>query len=110
MKINVDQVLQVYGKTPGKKEDLVDAATGEPILLRTVCINALMYFNPKEPEPINEEEKKRRGKIADKIFEGGDVELESAEIAKIEAIMGKFFPTLVYNAVYVLLEQKEEKK
>lgn len=106
MKIDVDQVLMSYGKVSGTKEEIVDKTNGEKVTLRVICINALMYFNAKNPENIDGVEKLARGKIADKIFEGGVVELDSKEITKIEDILGKFFSTMIHNAVYNLLEQK----
>lgn len=96
MKINFDQQIKDLTGNPIKEE-------GKEVVLKTVCVNALLASNPKKE--ISGQEKLDRYELARKVNDGGEVEITSEEIVKIKESVD-IYPTIIYGEVCNLLEQK----
>lgn len=95
MKVNFDSVLVDLDGEP-----IVER--GEEIMLKKVCINALL--NPEQEEGAVKAEKYV---LALDINKGGERELKSEDIVLIKKCVGKAFGPIIVGQVFDLLEGKE---
>jgi len=89
MKINVaTKLLDMDGKEiPASAEP--DA---EPVTLCKIAVEALMGIYKDEPD-LSGEEKVKRFKLAMKLRDGDEPDLEVEELALIKKLIGKAFPS-----------------
>lgn len=84
-------------ETQGKGEDRKEVE----LTLAKMCARALFY--PKQqPEPGDK--KAERGRLAFRIYDAEEMELESNDIVLIKQCVGEFLSPLVVTQVYDLLK------
>jgi len=99
MKVNFNQIITDLDEKP-----IIDSVTSEMVILKKVCINALLGNVPNEE--VKGTEKLSRFTLAKKINDAGDYEVEITveEVAKIKELIAKFFTTLIVGKCYSMLE------
>lgn len=100
MKINVTQKLVSF------KGETLKGEGNEEATLRSVCVNALLGFYPKEE--ITGTEKMERYKLAKLIDSEDEPDLESEQITKIKDLVAKSMTTIVVGQAWQMLEKKLE--
>jgi hypothetical protein len=82
-------------------EDLIEK--GQPINLKTVCVNALLAQFRDETD-IDGIEKVKRYKLSTKIYDSnGNIDLSSEEISLIKKLVGKAFSTIIVGQAFDML-------
>ena len=76
---------------------------GKPLTLGIVAGAALLTDAPK----LDARTKVKRFILAQKIFEGGEINLEVEEIAEIKKIIGEIYPPLIVGRSWELLEGED---
>ena len=98
MKIDFNVVLKALnGET-------VKGPKSEDIMLKDVCINALNSA-AEDMTKVNGQDKYRRGKLAQKIYNAeGPLEISSEDITLVKNLIGKKFEPHVVMATWDLLD------
>ena len=87
------------------KENIVTAEKGEKIILKTVCVNALLSMQgEKKGEEIDGNEKIKRFLLAEKIQKCDEIDLKLENIVKIKNIIGILYTPLIVGQVCSILE------
>lgn len=95
MKIDFDAVLKTLDGEEIKNGD-------KTVMLKTVAVESLLNPNGKEqPEPMVKVE---RFKLAQKIHDGGEIDLQSEDIAMIKKLIGESYAPLIVGQAYEMLE------
>jgi len=98
MKVKVNEALKSFDGKPLKDVD----ANGQAVdaTIRTAMINALL-------SPVQKEsglEKVKKYKLAQKIYDGDEIDLDVDEIKLIKDRIGEVYPPVVVGQVYEILE------
>lgn len=112
MKINFSQSITNLAGEPLKERDENLKETDKAITLSAICVNSLLAILPDaqgRPQVVTGQEKVKRFQLAQKINRGGEIELETEEIAKIKDMVGKVQNVLVTGQAFKMLEGKKEK-
>ena len=78
-------------------------AKPEPLVLRTVLINALMAQFENE-QNLEGTKKIKRYMLAQKLSTNDSVELEAEEIAMLKDLTGKAYATVAVGGIWALLD------
>lgn len=106
MKIDFDSAITDLNKKEIKTP--IDGKEGV-LTLKTISVNALLAELPlnQRENPETGREKLKKFKLAEKINDGGEVELTAEDISLIKEKIGKTYATLIVGKSYELLEQEE---
>ena len=76
----------------GQDGKLIQDADGKPkpLLVSTILINVLLSSNPQKEPNLSNADARARGRLADKIGVGGNIEIDSLEVAIIEKALEKY--------------------
>lgn len=81
-----------------------DSKTGDPLTLKTICINSLLASD-RESEQESGEKKYERYLLAQKIHAGKEEDFKAEDIALIKKLVGKIYIPLVVGRAYQLLDK-----
>ncbi len=96
MKIDFDATLKTLDGEEIKNGDKV-------VNLKTITVDALLNPNGKEqPKPMVKVE---RFKLAQKIHEGGEIDITVENAAMIKKLIGEGYAPLVVGQAYEILEE-----
>ena len=101
MKVNVNQTLKgVDGVEPLKGQD------GRPLILKDICITALLTPNQQEDEKKKWDKYELYKKLREGVKEGEEinVELKSEEITTLKQALGKTQTPLIMGQGWEMLE------
>lgn len=101
MKIDVTQNLIGIDGEPMKDMPDTKDRKGEPVVLKTLLVNALMA--QLEGDNPDGEEKVKRYELAKNIHDGCELDLLPEQIVKIKALVGKVYSTAVVGPVFTIL-------
>ena len=76
---------------------------GEPLMLASVIVNAMMA-SPERGDQDTGEQKLKRYRLGMKVLDGGMVEISNEDAVLINARVGQFYGPLVVGQVYDILE------
>lgn len=97
MKIDFSQkILNLSGKGM-PREDKTDS------MLSDFCVNALLATLPGE-ENLSKIDKLKRGKLAEKVYEQGEVDITVEEAALLQTLIGKAYGPLIVMRTDAMLE------
>ncbi len=96
MLINFDKTIKALDGT-----DLQEG--GQPVLFKDLIVGALLANHADEPG-LSGMAKFNRGKLAEKVFAGGDLELPVEDIAIIKDMIGKYCTPLVVFQIFDYIE------
>ncbi|MGH9864812.1 MAG: hypothetical protein ACRD4H_05285 [Candidatus Acidiferrales bacterium] len=101
MLVNFDRNIKALDGT-----DLVerDQQSGElkPVPMKDLIVGALLANNPGET--LSGIDKFHRGKLAEKVFAGGDIELPIEDVTKIKDVIGSYCTPLVVFQIFDYIE------
>jgi len=97
MKVNFSQAIKDFEGETVKDE------MGKELSLSEICVKAILALFKSE-ENISGEEKYKRYKLSDKIYNKSEVELSAEEVAEVKKLVGKMYSPLVVGLVYDILE------
>ena len=102
MEINFDQKLKTLDG-----EDLKMQGTNEAVDLKTVCLQSLISSTDND-QTIKPEKKLTYYKLAQKINDGGKVDIKVEDIADLKKLIGNnpMMNIIVVGQVYLMLEGK----
>ena len=106
MKINFDSAIKNL-----KGVDMKSIADGKetPLILKEIVVTALLAdVNIQGERPETGQEKLKKFKLAQKIEQGGEIDLIAEDISFIKEKVGKTYTTLIVGRVYELLENSTE--
>lgn len=95
MLINFDQIMKNMDGTDMLEND-------KSIPMKTFISNALLSVH-LEPN-ISGMDKFKRGELAKKVYDGGNLEISSEDITMIKDAVGKYYPPLVVLPVFSYIE------
>ena len=86
-KIDVTNPILALGGKPFVGEG------GRPQLLRDVLVNVLAQSDPQKK--VSAKDKIRQGKLAEKIFENDEVELDAEQVAQLKHLVSDGYPNTI---------------
>lgn len=99
---NFDQLVLGLGDGPIVDND------NKQLTLKDLAVKALIEnYSDERPEG---QEKRRRGQLAKKIFNGGVVSLSQREIDTVKTLVGKGYPPVIVDAIWGILEGPGERR
>ena len=106
MKINFDQQFTTLDGSILKARVKDDSGEEKErtFTLKWACTESLLASYPREE--IKGEEKMKRFRIAFKIEQGGEIDLESEEITKLKELIGINCSPLIVGQAWKMLEGK----
>lgn len=94
MKIDLSTTILDLDKKPIKDGE-------KDFTLATACCNALL--TPEQGETSGEE-KVKRFRLAEKVYDGGEQELSVDDVALLKKLIGKIYPPLVVGRAFEILD------
>jgi len=106
MKMNINQKLLGVDGVEALKGD-----KGMPLLLKDICITALLTPNQQDAEKVKWDKYEVFKKLRDAVKEGDEiwVELRSEEITMLKQAVGKTQTPLIMGQIWEMLEGGESK-
>lgn len=103
MEIDFNQILKQMDGT-----DILDEKEKQPMLLKNICINALLI--PLDPqERIGGPEKMKRYDLAQKIYNTKNkLSVDAERITLLKKLVGDLYPPMIVGQVYRMLEGEKE--
>lgn len=74
---------------------------GKPGLMKDVIFNALIVPD----KDMDGEGKFKRGKLAERVYSGGEQDFKPEELALMKEVIGKFYPQVVVVRVWEFLDK-----
>ncbi len=103
MKIDFPKELTELGGEVLKDEK------GEPVTMKTVCINALMNLSQDDAN-LSGEDKLKRFDLATVIYAGENPDIKVEDVALIKTLVGKMFMPLIVGQAWRHLDPPTEQK
>lgn len=94
---NFDLALKTRSGEAMRDED------GKPALMKNIIVNALDMNPPMGLKPLTGEQKHIRATLAQRVFEGGDIELKDKESVMIKEAVEMHHP-LIVGQIYDYLD------
>lgn len=92
-----------------KTEFSMDPSKCDVLTLGAASANALLLNDPDNPN-LDDKEKRRRGNLADRLFHGGNIDLDPKDIVLIERMISKVYGNLVIMRAFPLLDPNIDKR
>jgi hypothetical protein len=92
-----------------KIEYAKDPSNCEALTLGGAAANALLVNDPDNPN-LDEKEKRRRGNLADRLFRGGNIDLDPKDVVLIQRMISKVYGNLVIMRALPLLDPNIDKR
>jgi len=96
MKINFSKVMLDLEQKPLKEGD-------RDLTLGPICSNALLMPFPDETD-LEGTEKVKRFRLAEKLYQGGEVDVSPEEIVLIKKLASKAYAPLLVGRIYEVLD------
>ena len=100
MKVNFAQVLEQLDGTP------ITGENNAPFTLSMCAVNALLQPTTQTIPPI---EKVRRARVAERVYEAGEIDISPEDIVLIRECIGVWYPPLIVMKAYRLLGDDDGK-
>ena len=109
MKVNVTKVLRTLAgdelRNPTVRCDKCGyVLEGEPITLRSVCVEALLRPREQQRAALSGEEKLKRYVLAQKVNVEDELDLTAKEIVTLKDTIAEIYPPLVVGQAWQILE------
>jgi len=101
--VNLDQVLTEFDGTTPLVDETQKGEGPVPVVLNKVCFRALVSTYADERN-VTGEDKYKRGKLAERVYNGGVVDLEAKEIELIKELVGKAYSPIIVGQAWDMLE------
>jgi len=82
-----------------------DKEQSKSVLLKTICVNALLGVYDDDAK-LSGEEKLRRYQLAGRLYKGGTCEVTTEEVVLLKQLSARAYPALVCGQAMLLLEGK----
>lgn len=92
---------------PNRRDPNNPRESAPPMSLSTVCVNALLGFDPQEDARLEGTEKLRRFNLAQKLYNGGWVEVTAEEVALLKTLVNRMYAPLIVGRVWQVLESND---
>lgn len=102
MKIDLSTVICDLDGKPIKAADAKDFTVG------MCACNALL--TPDAKDETSGEDKVKRFRLAERVYEGGEQDLSVEDIALLKQLIGKIYPPLTVGRAFEVLDPPAEKR